>query len=111
MLKQRLIRKGWGMPWRRYVPTAIVLGLAVVTSWAFLFHPTSAYLPAYGTHQGWWLLALGLPLTLLLGVYLWNTAYRAARIEQLAHELSTRQTEAAFLDDANKLFNSSLDLP
>ena len=55
-------------------------------------------------------LAIGLLCTVILGFYLHDTTSRAPRLEQLARELATRQNEAAFLDDASKLFNSSLDL-
>ena len=80
-------------------------------SWTLLAHPTPASLAVYETHQARWLLAVGLLITVLLGAYLLRTAQRTARIERLAAELSTRQTEAALFDEASKLFNSTLDLP
>ncbi len=114
MLKHLMVRQGTAhqsTSWRRYVPTAIVLCLGVVMSWALLLYPTPEYLPAAGTPQGWWLLAIGLLFTVLLGVSLQSTMRHTVRIERLADELSTRQTDTAFLDEASKLFNSTLDLP
>jgi GAF domain-containing protein/CHASE1-domain containing sensor protein len=79
-------------------------------SWALLVHPTPEYLATYSTYQGRWLLVIGLLFTTLLGAYLQGTVRRTVRIERLAAELSTRQIEAGFLDEASKLFNSTLDL-
>jgi signal transduction histidine kinase/DNA-binding response OmpR family regulator/CHASE1-domain containing sensor protein len=79
-------------------------------TWTLRFYPTSTYLTIYETHWAWQILAIGILCTGLLGAYLLSTAKRTARIERLASELSTRQTEATLLDEASKLFNTTLEL-
>jgi signal transduction histidine kinase/DNA-binding response OmpR family regulator len=71
---------------------------------------TAASLAGDRTWHAWGGLGGGLLLTIQLGFYLCSAARRTARMEQLATELSTHRTEAVFLDEATKLFNSTLDL-
>jgi GAF domain-containing protein/CHASE1-domain containing sensor protein len=78
-------------------------------TWTLRFYPTSTSLAIYETYWAWQILAIGLLCTALLGLYLSSTAKRTARIERLAAELSTRQAEAALLDEASKLFNTTLE--